>query len=183
MEEITVTGIVAGSADYKESDKLVRILTPELGVISAIMRGVKKEKAKLKYASMPFSFCQYTLMRRGDFYTVKTASQIESLFGVTSTPDMFVSASVMLETASAATDGSNCADVFITLLDGLKTLMYSGVAPQSVCLKFVIYLLVQGGYIAKEEVISNVDDAVKLKRYIRLFENKLICKINSARLL
>lgn len=186
MEEITVSGIVVGSEDHKESDKLVRILTAEFGVISAVMRGVKKEKAKLKYASMPFSFCQFTLMKRGAYYTVKTASQIESLLGVTYTPEKYVSASVMLEAATAAAGGTDSAEVFVSLLSGLKTLLYSEDSPESVCLKFVTELLVHGGYIAPEsEVLTEncAQEKMKLKRYVRLFETKFVCRINSAKLL
>ena len=46
MEEINVSGIVVSGEDRGEADRLVRILTPELGVVYAVMRGVKKEKAK-----------------------------------------------------------------------------------------------------------------------------------------
>lgn len=77
MEELNVSGVVVGAEDYREADRIVRILTPDRGVIRAVMRGVKKEKAKLKFAAMPFAFCEYSLMKRGAYYTVKTASPIE----------------------------------------------------------------------------------------------------------
>ena len=41
MEELKTTGIVVGGEDYGETDKLIRILTPDHGVIVARMRGVK----------------------------------------------------------------------------------------------------------------------------------------------
>ena len=102
MEELNVSGVAVGAEDYREADRIVRILTPDRGVIRAVMRGVKKEKAKLKFAAMPFAFCEYSLMKRGAYYTVKTASPIESLFGVTRSPDAYLSGSVMLEAAAEA---------------------------------------------------------------------------------
>lgn len=195
MEELKITGIVVGGEDIGESDRLVRILTPD-GILSARMRGVKKEKAKLKFAAMPFSFCEYVLLKRGSFYSVKTASQCESLFGVTSLPEKYITGSVMLETAAAAAGGSDGADVFFDLLSALKMLIYSSVHPYSLGLNFVYRLLVRGGYIApgSRDTEYNVDisaqqslpaDRAKrlLKAYLSLFENKYCGRIKSAKLL
>lgn len=192
MEELKTTGVVVGGEDYGETDKLIRILTPDHGVIVARMRGVKNENAKLKFAAMPFSFCEYVLMKRGSFFSVKTASQCESLFGVTSSPDKYVIGSVMLETAAASADGTDSATVFIDLLTALKKLIYSGVNSYSLGLNFVYRLLVRGGHIAPGARDSdyNVDmdeqkdlpaDRAKslLKAYLSLFEKKYFIKLKT----
>ena len=75
MEKI-VSGIVVGSTDYKEADKIISILTPTDGLIRATARGVKKDKAKLKFSAMPFAFCEYTLIKKGDYFLVKSASEL-----------------------------------------------------------------------------------------------------------
>ncbi len=193
--EVITSAIALGAEDYKESDKLVRLLTPDFGVVRALMRGVKKEKAKLKFAAMPFAFCEYSLMLRGGFYTVKTASPIESLFGVTHSPDTFLVASVMLETAAEATGDTPAPDLFVGLLEALKRLMYSGIEPYALGLSYVFGLLEKGGYVSpvggESELVDAENSAIRtpenslklLKRYIRLFESKYICKIKSAALL
>lgn len=195
MEELNVSGVAVGAEDYREADRIVRILTPDRGVIRAVMRGVKKEKAKLKFAAMPFAFCEYSLMKRGAYYTVKTASPIESLFGVTRSPDAYLSGSVMLEAAAEAAGESAATDVFLRLLTTLKMLIYSDVGPYSLCLNFVFGLLKSGGFVSPspadadydvppEEQTSLGDSALPcLKKYIRLFENKYVCRIRSAALL
>lgn len=185
MEELIVNGVVTGTEDVKEADKLVRILTPDLGVVRALMRGVKKEKAKLKFAAMPFAFCEYTLMRRGDFFTVKTASPVESLFGVTRSPDAYVCASVMLETAAeSATERDP--DAFVSLLTSLKSLIYSDSEPFALCCEFVESLLEKGGFAAPifSSAAQTADASrIRLKARVRLFENKFMCKIKSSALL
>lgn len=182
MEEIETSGIVVGTEDYKEADKLVRILTPDYGVVRAVMRGVKKEKAKLKFAAMPFAFCDYSLMRRGAFYTVKTAAPAESLFGVTSSPERYLAASVMLETAAEAA-GENDPDVFVSLLTALKELIYSDAEPYALCLRFVRGLLEKGGHMPPDSAAPPGAILPRLKAQLRLFENKFVCKIRSAALL
>ena len=196
MEEIKTEGIVVGGEDCGEADRLVRILTPSFGVITARMRGVKKEKAKLKFAAMPFSFCEYVLMKRGTYYSVKTAAQTESLFGVASSPDKYLMGSVVLETASVTAGGSDSADIFFDLLTTLERLIYSDVAPRSIGLNFVYRALVRGGHIAptEREAAYNVpvkeqtslDDAAAtrmLRAYLALLEKKYYAKIRSAELI
>lgn len=183
MEELQTAGIVVGAEDYKEADKLVRLLTPDLGVIRAVMRGVKKEKAKLKFAAMPFAFCDYLLMKRGDYYTVKTASTVESLFGVTKSPETYISASIMLETA-AESAGERDAEVFLSLLTALKDLVYSDAEPYALCAAFVRALLQKGGYIAPSPDRAPLSvSSARLRSVVKLFESKFYCKIRSAELL
>lgn len=192
-DEIITSAVALGAEDYKESDKLVRLVTPDLGVVRAHMRGVKKEKAKLKFAAMPFAFCEYSLIRRGGFYTVKTASPIESLLSVTRSPDTFVVASVILETTAEATGETPAPALFVKLLEGLKKLMYSGAEPYSLGANYVSGLLEIGGFVPaagekkpcaeNPEAHSPEKSLALLKRYVKLFENKYVCKIKSAVLL
>lgn len=49
-------GIVIKSVDYKESDKIVTLLTFEKGRVTAIAKGVRKKGAKLAHASQ-FLYC------------------------------------------------------------------------------------------------------------------------------
>ena len=197
MEEITVNGLVAGGEDYGESDRLVRLLTAELGLVTARMRGVKKEKAKLKFAATPFALCEYVLIKRNGFYTVKTASQTESLFSVCGDPDKYIVGSLMIETAAASAEENESAERFVSLLTALKRLIYSDVDPYSIGLNYVYSLILKGGYavagerqkefsVPVEEQKSLGDSALAkrlLKKYSELFEDRFYVKLKSAALL
>ena len=191
MREIKVNGIVVGVEDAGEADRLVRLLTPD-GMITVRMRGVKKEKAKLKFAAMPFSFCEYVLLKRGAYYSVKTAEQAGSFFGVTSSPEKYIVGSVMLECASVAA-GADSADIFFDLLSALKRLVYSDVHPYSIGLNFVYRLLVRGGDIAPSPRDAEYNVGIDLpqsppparaqrllRAYLSLFENKFYVKLKAA---
>ena len=196
MGEITVNAIAASARDYKESDKLVKLITAERGVINALMKGVKKEKAKLKFAAMPFSFCEYTLTERGGFYTVTGASPQISLFEVSYNPDNFLTGSLMLETAAHAMGTEAAPDIFFYLLKSIKALLYSGVDGYSVALNFVCKMLVWGGHYAlsaadaeyscdveNQTAIDRALSETKLKKLARLFQDKYGCTLNSAAML
>ena len=56
--EGSVTAIVIRAEERKDSDYLLRLFSAE-GVISAVMRGVRKASSKMKFAAQPFAFCVY----------------------------------------------------------------------------------------------------------------------------
>ena len=68
MEGIKVNALMLRAADYGENDKILTLLTAELGKISAGIKGVKKAGAKLKFAAQPFCFAEYILSKRGERY-------------------------------------------------------------------------------------------------------------------
>lgn len=196
MRELTVNGIAAGGRDYKEADKLVKLITAEEGVIHVLMKGVKKEKAKLKFAAMPFSFCQYRLIERGGFYTVTTAADQGSLFDIGYDPDKYLIGSVMLETGATAMGGEKAPDIFFYILSGMKKLLYSDTDPYSTGLNFVVKMLIRGGYyeetpadksyicgIEDQKSIPRGDSVPKLKRFCHMFCDKYNCILKSASLL
>lgn len=196
MKELTVNGISAGGQDYKEADRLVKLLTAEHGVIHVLMKGVKKEKAKLKFAAMPFSFCEYQLMERDGFYTVKTASEQGSLFDIMYDPDKYLIGSLMLEAAAAAMGASPAPDIFFYFLSGINRMLYSDTDAYSVGVNFVLRMLIRGGYyaetaedapflldIAAQETAARTITAPRLKRLVHVFQDKLFCVLKSATLL
>ena len=65
--------IVIRAIDYKESDRLLTLFTPLRGKVTAGIRGVRKPKAKLNFASQPFCFAEYVLAEKGGRYTVTSA--------------------------------------------------------------------------------------------------------------
>lgn len=75
--------IVLRSVDYKEKDKIVTLFCLESGLIKAVLKGVKNEKAKLKFAAMPFCFAEFELQSGQSMPIVSGVSLIESFYTVT----------------------------------------------------------------------------------------------------
>ena len=75
-----VNAVVLRAVDYNDNDKILTLITPELGKISAGIKGVKKAGAKLKFAAQPFCFGEYILAKRGERYTVINCSECQNFY-------------------------------------------------------------------------------------------------------
>ncbi len=184
MLQENYTAILTKAADYRESDKLVRLFTVEGGVMTAVMKGVKKPNAKLKFGAQQFAFCQYTLVSRGGMNTVTGCVQIEDLFALARDYDVYTFASLMLESADAAASGQANPALFVFLLKSYREILYKDTPPLQACAEFLTGLLSSGGFIADNFVPSAKEaQMADIKKLARKIESSFSCKLNSLKLL
>lgn len=195
MKEYTINGITSSSIDFRESDKIVKVITAEKGVISVVMKGIKKEKAKLKFAGMPFSFCRYTIFERSDYRTLKTAELEASMLNMNGDSNGLTHASIILEAGSNAIGESVSPEIFFYMLNALNE-VHGGKDSGSICANFMLKMLINSGnYIEgnldapfmcdvkeQEAVSADITDR-RLMYYVTLFENEYARIIKSAKLL
>jgi len=143
---INQTAIVIKSTDYKESDKLLKLFTAEGSVISAVAKGVKKSGAKLKGVAQIFSFAEFSLAEKNGFYTVTGASPIESLYALTANPTHYVAAAIMLEAVDHIASIKPSPTLFVDLLKGFKSIVYSNIQAEFVAAFFLYTALKEAGY-------------------------------------
>lgn len=125
--EIIVNALVLKSIDYKDNDKILTLYSLEKGKITAGIKGVKKSGAKLKFASEPFAFCEYVLVKKGDRYTVTGASYIESFYNLRLDMLKYYASSVMLEAMSQLiSEGEQDHRLFSLLINSVKGINYQG---------------------------------------------------------
>lgn len=143
--ELKVNAIMLRAIDYKDNDKILTLLTAEMGKISAGIRGVKKAGAKLKFAAQPFCFAEYVLTKTGDKYTVIQAAENESFYDLRLDICKFYAASSVCEAALAVTyDSADCNNIFYAAINAL-TAMCNG--DECVALiKYLIEVLELSGY-------------------------------------
>lgn len=148
--EQKVNALMLRAADYKENDKILTLLTAELGKITVGIRGVKKAGAKLKFAVQPFCFAEYMLVKRGDKYTVTGCSETESFYDLRTDIMKFYAASAAAEAALALTyEGDECREIFRALIDAY-TEMCSG-NECSALIRFLVCALGVSGYALSAE--------------------------------
>ena len=78
--EIKTDAIVLRATDYRDADKILTLLTPSEGKITAGIKGVKKSGARLAFAAQPFAFCEYVLAEKCGRRTVVSAYQHDGFF-------------------------------------------------------------------------------------------------------
>lgn len=147
MEEVRVKGIVLSASDHKEKDKIITIFSVELGKINGILRGVKAPKAKMKYASQPFCFASFELVKQGEYFLVTQVDLIDSFYELTSDYEKFQKGSSMLKVCSKVLrKGIVNPKLFITLINSLKVLTYENLNGYLIVCKFILEFLKSIGY-------------------------------------
>ena len=73
-------GLVIREQTIGESDRLVTLLTADYGLVRAFVRGAKQVKNRLASATSLFAYCDFTLYRGRDAFTVDNAVPIEVFF-------------------------------------------------------------------------------------------------------
>ncbi len=138
-------GIVINSQDYKEKDKLLTIFTLEEGKIRAILKGCKNANAKLKFASQPFCFAEFTIEDKG---VISQADLKESFYDLSLNYDRYLIACDMLNTLNQITfDNNPNANLFVNLLKSLNLLMnYENISEKIIFAKFLLSILEVQGY-------------------------------------
>lgn len=158
--EIKTKAIVIASEDSGEADRMITLLTLDAGKIKAKIRGVKKNKAKLAYASFPFNFGDYILVQTGRSYTVINCSYIDNFQGLTTDLNKYYAGAGMLEIAgNLSREGSDTYELVMLLLKSLKELCYNeNLNIFTIISKFLVEALTLSGFkLTAEEGASYFD--------------------------
>lgn len=83
-DSLSFKGIVISSSEYKDKDRLLSVLTRDLGLITIMAKGIAKMNSRHAFLSMSFVFCDFTVTKSGAFYYLKEASIIENNMGLSS---------------------------------------------------------------------------------------------------
>lgn len=120
---LKVKAIVTRAVPYHESDMIVTLVSVEMGVITATVRGCLKPKAKLRFSAEPLNFGDYVLSGKNGRYIVTECSQIDSFLPITLDIEKYYGASFILESLQKLSHESN-PDLFVNALTTLSRLAY-----------------------------------------------------------
>ena len=101
MDTIVTPGLVLKETRYKESDRIITLLTPGLGVISASAQSSLRLKSKLFSACGLFCYSEFVLVPGRNMYTVREADVKNVFHGISSSIEGMRLAMYMAEMASA----------------------------------------------------------------------------------
>lgn len=94
--EKKLRGIVLTAKDHKENDRLITLFTQE-GRLTAVVKGVKKPAAKLKFAAQLFNYGEYMLAEKNGYHVVANCSQINSFYTLCYRTESYYAAGVACE--------------------------------------------------------------------------------------
>ena len=158
---------------YKDSDIMLTLFTLEKGLISCIVRGVKKQGAKLKFCTQLFCFAEYVVAEKSSRRTVIEASEIDSFYGIATDVDRYYSALGVIEFIRGVLQDEILAyDLFLLTIKTLKSIKETDQNPYVFLAKFLTEAIDLSGYgidfvkcgkcfkQISERVFFNFDDCV-----------------------
>ena len=78
---VKTKGIVLAETNFSEADKMLTILTPDLGKISCVAKGARRLHNKLMSTSQVFAFSDLVLYRgNGETYYINSAELIDAFY-------------------------------------------------------------------------------------------------------
>lgn len=115
-----IEGIVISEQDYKESSKIVKIITKE-GIISVIAKGSRKLKSDLRISTTKLTYGLFTMYYKEDNLSTLTSVDIIDNFKNIKKDIIKISyASYLLDLAVQVIKQNKCDDVYNLLIDSLK---------------------------------------------------------------
>lgn len=123
MEEINTKLIILSTSDFGEADKIASAFSLDFGKISIKFNGVRKQNAKLKFLTQPFSYVDIECFKRGDFYTAKTGALIHNFPKILTNYPKTICAYIMMEVISKIMPKNKAEpELFLLTIDALDAL-------------------------------------------------------------
>ena len=140
-------GIVLRETETQETDKVLTLLTWELGKIPVLARGARRKQSKFGAAAQPLAYSEWTLHQRKDWHFAGDASTQELFSGLRGDLAALALGCYMAElTEAAAPDAVPVPELLRHLLNGLYALSTLHKPPALVKPAFELRLLCLAGY-------------------------------------
>lgn len=147
MAYCTTQGIVLRRSDYKESDRVLTLLTPERGRVEASARGARKLKSPLMNATELCTLGEYVLYQGKGHEIVSSFTLIDAFYPLRLDAEKLSHAALMLRCCElAAQKEEEARHLFILLSRSLKRLCEGGLEDAAVTAAFLIHFSAIEGF-------------------------------------
>lgn len=147
MPKEVVNGIVLRTVDYRESDRILTVLTKERGLITVTARGCRKPSSKLAAFACQFCFGEMEVSERAGKLQLSSATVDQSFYPIRESYEQLYSASqiVKITERTAARELAND-ELFLLVFTTLSVIAYGENDPKDAELCFLAKLLRISGY-------------------------------------
>jgi DNA repair protein RecO (recombination protein O) len=123
MSFLSIRGLIIKSVPYKESDRIIRILTMDKGIVQARVPGAGKSTSRYSYSTVPLMLCDFVLAKTHDYYYLRESEIIEAFQPVQTDIEKLTAAAHLLEiTSDVCVDHETCRMVYPLLAYTLHAL-------------------------------------------------------------
>lgn len=167
---IVTRGIVLRTTDTREADRILTVLSPDLGKIPVIAKGVRRKKNRFAATAQLLCYSEMTLYHRKDWYYLREGSTIAQFAGLRRDLERMSLAAYFAELTEAVTGAEPAGDIVPHLLNALYALDTLHKPPLVVKAAFELKLMALSGYepladcctvCSKSEPINPVLDVVQ----------------------
>jgi len=109
-------GIVLRETNYKEADKLLTVLTRDMGKRTVKARGCRRKGSGLSASAQLLVYSEMTLFEYRDYYTVNEAESLEQFWGVRSDIELLALCSYFAEVTEAVAEEGRAQPELLSLL-------------------------------------------------------------------
>lgn len=145
---LQVNGLVIRSVDYKESDKILTVLTDTAGKLTVNARGARRRGSRLISASALFAYSEMSLFENRGRYTLDEANTLELFSGLGRDIEKMAAASYFAEVlgTEAEEDRGTGAEVLRLALNCLYALSEGVHGVKKTKAAFELRYMAQSGY-------------------------------------
>lgn len=141
------TGIVLRETSFREADKLLTVLTADLGKCAVLARGARRKGSRIQSAAQLLVYSEMTLFSYKDRYTLNEAETLELFPHIRSDIELLALASYFAEMTEQATDEDRqTPELLSLLLNTLYALDRLNKPPRLVKPVFELRLMCLSGY-------------------------------------
>lgn len=116
--QIKTKAVVLKASDYNENDRLLALLTEELGVVYAYAPGARKMNSRLSSVSSVLVYGEFVLFKNRDKYTVDSAESERIFYDIRKDLDLLAYASYFAElTLGVTTEEENSGETLRLFLN------------------------------------------------------------------
>ena len=203
MEIKTIEGFIISEKPYKESSKIISVITKEYGIISLIAKGAKRLKSNLRSATDIFTYANFEVNYKEDsLCNLIAVTPINSLSNIKKDIEKISYVNFISELAKQVIKQSNNKNIYNILIDSiikindgfdpmvitnileLKYLDFLGVSPVfdrcALCdsVNVVTLSSIKGGFVCKKHMDNDYLVNEKTIKIIRMLKYVDISKIS-----
>lgn len=168
-------GIIIESKDYKEKDKLATIYTLEKGLVRAVFRGARGEKAKMKAMKDVFTFGDFFIENTKGNNIVSQVDIIEGFYAIREDLDKYYEACSIVDVLKKVATEQSDPNLFIEVIKALKYLCFGQIKRNYVLCKYLLDIFNGAGYPMNFEKCSSCGSRITGKKFFNYDVGEILC--------